>query len=48
MDEQGVGDKSEISVVKPPGFVMSGKDRPKKQELGYMPQVVLKNKISTS
>eukprot|EP00392_Amoebophrya_sp_AT5.2_P013458 g13581.t1 len=40
LDEQGVADKSEITVIKPAGFVTAGKEKPKKQELGYMPQVL--------
>ncbi|CAD7938291.1 unnamed protein product [Amoebophrya sp. A25] len=41
LDEQGVADKSEITVIKPAGFQIAGKERPKKQELGYMPQVLV-------
>ena len=38
LDEQGVADKSEISIVKPPQYVHSGADQTTiHQELGYMP-----------
>lgn len=37
LDEQGIQDKSEITVIRPTGLGGSGQKQ-KKQELGYMPQ----------
>lgn len=39
LEEQGIQDKSEVTVVKPAGFQTTGQQ--KKQELGFMPQVLV-------